>query len=72
MYLTIFVLLALLFYFFFLIVQLALFNLVIVGILFVFFKKVYNFLDAVKEKFMFNYKTKDFNEFIDRQNANVY
>lgn len=48
------------------------FNLVIVGILFVFFKKIYHFFDAVKEKLLFNYKTKVFDEFIKRQNANVY
>ena len=51
-------------YVFFLIIQLALFNLVILGILFVFIKRFYVFLEAIRWKLQFNYRTKDFKEFI--------
>lgn len=52
-------------YCFFLIIQLALFNLVIVGIIFVFISKIWQFLEAFIDKFKFNYKTKDFVAFIE-------
>merc|ERR1719345_446040 len=52
------------FYVFFLIIQLALFNLVILGILFVFIKRFYVFLEAIRWKLQFNYRTKDFTKFI--------
>jgi len=51
-------------YVFFLIIQLALFNLVILGILFVFIKRFYVFLEAIRWKLQFNYRTKDFTKFI--------
>jgi len=60
------VVLLILVYFFLLIIQLALFNLVIVGIIWVFILKIYQFAEAVKEKWKFNYRTKDFNAFIDQ------
>jgi hypothetical protein len=51
-------------YIFLLIIQLALFNLVIVGIILVFISKIYQFLEAFKEKIKFNYRTKDFDAFV--------
>mmetsp|Transcript_17698 Transcript_17698/g.29935 ORF Transcript_17698/g.29935 Transcript_17698/m.29935 type:complete len:272 (-) Transcript_17698:47-862(-) len=66
------VVLILVFYFFFLILQLALFNLVILGILFVFMKKLYKFAEACRWKLKFEYKTQEFNKFIERQNQEVY
>ena len=59
-------------YCFFLIIQLALFNLVIVGIILVFISKIWQFLEAFIDKFKFNYKTKDFVAFIEQQNQTVY
>jgi len=59
------VLLLFVFYVFFLIIQLALFNLVIVGIIFVFSKKIFQFFEALRWKFKFQYKTKDFIAFIE-------
>lgn len=59
-------------YFFFLIIQLALFNLVILGIICVFITKIFQCLEAFKEKFKFNYQTKDFLRYIDEQNQTVY
>ena len=50
-----------------LLVQLALFNLVIIGILFVMLKKLYNFLEACRWKCNFDYKTSEFNKFIAQQ-----
>lgn len=47
-------------YCFFLIIQLALFNLVIVGIIIVIISKIFQFLEAFIDKFKFTYKTKDF------------
>lgn len=52
-------------YFFFLIIQLALFNLVIVGIIWVLISKIYQFLEAFKEKNKFYYRTFDFNTYVD-------
>ena len=65
-------LLLIIIYIFFLIIQLALFNLVIVGIIWVFITKIYQFLEAFKEKWKFNYRTKDFTAFIELQNQTVY
>lgn len=48
-------------YIFFLIIQLALFNLVIIGIIVVFLKKLFYLAEALRWKLMFSYKTKDFN-----------
>merc|ERR1712166_576245 len=59
-------------YVFFLIIQLALFNLVILGILFVFIKRFYVFFEAIRWKLQFNYRTKDFTKFIQSQNDTVY
>ena len=59
-------------YMFFLVIQLALFNLVIVGIIVVFLKKIWEFLEAFKEKFKFNYCTKDLEKFIQNQQEQVY
>lgn len=47
-------------YIFFLVIQLALFNLVILGIIFVVMQKMYQILEAMRWKFGFNYKTKRF------------
>lgn len=66
------ILMLLVFYVFFLIIQLALFNLVILGILFVFIKRFYVFLEAIRWKLQFNYRTKDFKVFIESQNNTVY
>lgn len=35
-------------------------------------KKIFQFLEALRWKYNFNYKTKDFQEFIESQNENVY
>jgi hypothetical protein len=59
-------------YVFFLIIQLALFNLVILGIIWLSMTKIYQFFEAFKEKLQFNYRTKDFNAFIESQNETVY
>lgn len=59
-------------YVFFLIIQLALFNLVILGILFVFIRRIYAFLEAIRWKFQFTYRTSEFKKFIDSQNETVY
>ena len=59
-------------YVFFLVVQLALFNLVIIGIICVFFKNFWQFLEAARWKCKFKYRTKDFMNFIEQENANVY
>lgn len=59
-------------YGFLLVIQLALFNLVIVGIIYVFITKIYQFFEAFKEKWKFNYRTKDFTAFIEQQNNTVY
>ena len=66
------VVLIIFFYLFFLIIQLALFNLVIVGIIFVFSKKIFQFAEAFRWKYKFNYKTKEFIAFIENQNDTVY
>ena len=66
------VLMIIVIYIFFLVIQLALFNLVIVGIIVVFTTKFWQFLQAFKEKGQFNYKTKDFLLFIHQQNVTVY
>ena len=60
------------FYVFFLIIQLALFNLVILGIVIVFCMKLYNFFEAIKEKIKFNHRTAKFKKFIEQQNETVY
>jgi hypothetical protein len=44
----------------FLIIQLALFNLVIIGIIFVMLKKIFYIAETIRWKLMFNKKTKDF------------
>ena len=67
-----FILMLLVIYVFFLIIQLALFNLVILGILIVFIKRFYVFLEAIRWKLKFNYRTKDFKKFIESQNETVY
>ena len=59
-------------YVFFLIIQLALFNLVILGIIFVFMQKIYHIFEALRWKFGFSYKTKRFSSFIKQQNEEVY
>ena len=59
-------------YIFFLIIQLALFNLVIIGIIWVIGKKLWQLVEALRWKFFFQYKTKDFIKFIDQQNQTVY
>ena len=51
-------------YIFFLVIQLALFNLVILGIIFVFMQKIVHIFEAIRWKFGFNYKTKSFSKFI--------
>ena len=55
-------------YVFFLIIQLALFNLVILGILGVLLSKILQFLEAFRERYMFNFRTKDYMKFIEDQN----
>ena len=60
-----FIVLFIFIYAFFLIIQLALFNLVIVGIIIVFISKIWQFLEAFIDKIKFNYKTKDFIAFIE-------
>lgn len=52
--------LAVVYYAFFLIIQLALFNLVIIGIILVLGKKLYQFVEALRWKWKFKYQTKDF------------
>ena len=59
-------------YVFFLIIQLALFNLVILGIIFVFMQKIYHIFEALRWKFGFSHKTKKFSQFIKQENENVY
>jgi hypothetical protein len=59
-------------YIFFLIIQLALFNLVILGILIVFAKKIFQFVEAIRWKCRFSYRTKEFTRFIKDQNETVY
>jgi hypothetical protein len=59
-------------YIFFLIIQLALFNLVIIGIIFVSLKKIFQLAETLRWRLMFNYKTKDFLAFIEAENTNVY
>lgn len=59
-------------YIFFLIIQLALFNLVILGILIVFAKKIFQFVEAIRWKCRFSYRTKEFTRYIKEQNDNVY
>lgn len=59
-------------YIFFLVIQLALFNLVILGIIFVLMQKIYHIFEAIRWKFGFNYKTKRFSSFIRQQNEEVY
>jgi len=51
-------------YVFFLIVQLSLFNLVILGILIKLLIKIWQFFEAIRWKIEFNWKTKQFNNFI--------
>ena len=58
------VLMLILIYFFFLIVQLSLFNLVILGILIKLFFKIWQFFEAIRWKIEFNWRTKKFNNFI--------
>lgn len=56
------------FYIFFLIIQLALFNLVIIGIIYVIGKKIVQLVEALRWKCAFQYRTKDFIQFIESQN----
>lgn len=56
----------------FLIIQLALFNLVIIGIIFVILRKIFYIAETLRWKLMFDKKTKDFQKFIAKQNDNVY
>ena len=60
------VILLLLVYIFFLIIQLALFNLVIIGIIIVVFKNIYYILEGFRYKLSFWYKTKHFKKFIEK------
>ena len=53
-------------YIFFLIIQLALFNLVIIGIVIVFGKNIYFILEGFRYKCGFRYKTKWFKKFIEK------
>ena len=62
------VILLVLLYIFFLIIQLALFNLVIIGIVIVFGKNIYFILEGFRYKCGFRYKTKAFKKFIEKQN----
>lgn len=59
-------------YVFFLIVQLSLFNLVILGILIKLLIKIWQFFEAIRWKIEFNWKTKQFNNFIKKQYEEVY
>ena len=59
-------------YFSLLVIQLSLFNLVIMGILLKLIHQFWQFLDAIRWKFEFNYKTDDFKKFIEKQNEEVY
>lgn len=70
--LTELVFLLIILYIFFLIIQLALFNLVILGILIVFAKKIFQFVEAIRWKCRFSYRTKEFTKFIKEQNETVY
>lgn len=63
-----FILILVLIYAFFLVIQLALFNLVILGIIFVVMRKFIQILEAFRWKFQFSYKTKEFNAFIKEEN----
>ena len=54
------------------ILQLALFNLIMLGVMLVWLRKFWGILQAVQFKFEFNYKTKAFKQFIEDQNTNVY
>ena len=55
-----------------LIIQLSLFNLVIVGIIFMSIVKFWQIMNAIRWKFEYGQKTKDFNAYIKEQNDSVY
>merc|ERR1711981_1049052 len=67
-----YLLLLVMIYFSLLVIQLSLFNLVIMGILLKLIHQFWQFLDAIRWKLEFNYKTEDFKKFVDRQNEEVY
>ena len=59
-------------YVFFLLFQFTLFNIVILGIELILIKRFYFFLNSIKSKLSFNYRTKEFNNYIASQNDTVY
>lgn len=56
------------FYAFFLIAQITLVNIVVIGILGVWYRKIYVFLQGIRWKYEDWYRTKDFIKFIEEQN----
>lgn len=56
----------------FLILQLALFNLVLLGVMIVYFKRLYLYLHSIEVSVNTKYKTKDFKKFIDAENLRYY
>ena len=60
------------FYIFLLIIQLSLFNLVILGIMLKVLYQIWVLTDAFRWKQNFSYRTKQFNDYIKRQNDEVY
>ena len=67
-----YILLLICIYFALLVIQLSLFNLVIMGILIKIIHNLYGLLDSIRWKLEFTHKTDDFKKFIDKQNNEVY
>lgn len=52
--------------------QLAIFNLILLGLLIVYFKKLYSFLSAIYYRYDQSYKNGPFKKFIEQENAYFY
>jgi len=60
------------FYINFIILQLALFNLVMLGVMIVYFRRLYLYLHSIEVSFNQKYKNKDFKKFIETENTRYY
>ena len=56
----------------FIILQLALFNPIMMGVMYVYFKKVFGFLTAIRFRYDYNYRNKDFKKFVEAENERFY
>mmetsp|Transcript_12054 Transcript_12054/g.11927 ORF Transcript_12054/g.11927 Transcript_12054/m.11927 type:complete len:194 (+) Transcript_12054:306-887(+) len=56
----------------FIVIQLALFNFIMIGVIFVYFQKIYNFFQAICNRYDYNYRNSPFKKFIESENERLY